>query len=131
MMAKEARYIDDFTNRSLPQHYEPQNIALKATTNKDALPNKVVQIEAAELNGNEIALMIKRFKTSLKGRKDYPNKSKSRGKRTCFKCGNSSHFITQCPKNENDQDQDKKGKKEKKKFYGKKKGEAHIGKEWD
>jgi hypothetical protein len=33
--------------------------------------------------------------------------------------------------NEIDQVQDKKGKKEKKKFYRKMKGEAHIGKEWD
>jgi hypothetical protein len=41
----------------------------------------------------------------------------------------SGHFIAQCPDNENDQDQDKKGKKEKKKFYRKKKGEAHVGKE--
>jgi hypothetical protein len=40
------------------------------------------------------------------------------------------HFIAQCPKNENDQDQDKKGKKEKK-FNRNKKGEEHIGKEWD
>jgi hypothetical protein len=62
---------------------------------------------------------------------DYPNKNKSRGKCSCFKCGKSSHFITQCPNNENDQDLDKKGKKEKKKFYRKKKGEAHISKEWD
>jgi hypothetical protein len=67
----------------------------------------------------------------LKGRKDYPNKNKSRGKRSCFKCGKTSHFIAQCPDNKNDQVQDKKGKKEKKKFYRKTKGEAHIDKEWD
>jgi hypothetical protein len=73
-----------------------------------------------------MALVIKRFKTALKGCKDYPNKSKSRGKRTCFKCGKSGNFIAQCTYNENDQDQVKKGKKEKKK-----KGEAHIDKEWD
>jgi hypothetical protein len=78
-----------------------------------------------------MALVIKRFKIALKGCKDYPNKNKLRGKRSCFKCGKSSHFIAQCPYNENDQDQDKKGKKEKKKFYRKKKGEAHIRKEWD
>jgi hypothetical protein len=70
-------------------------------------------------------LLIKRFKITLKGHKDYPNKNKSRGKCSCFKCGKSSHFIAQCPNNENDQDQDKKGKKDKKKFYRKKKGEAH------
>jgi hypothetical protein len=40
-------------------------------------------------------------------------------------------LIAQCPDNKNDQDQDKKGKKEKKKFYRKKMGKAHIRKEWD
>jgi hypothetical protein len=78
-----------------------------------------------------MALIIKRFKTALKGRKEYPNKSKSKGKRSCFKCGKSGHFIAQCPDNDNDQAQEKKGKKERKKNYRKAKGEAHIGKEWD
>jgi hypothetical protein len=41
MMAKEARYVNDITNGPLLQHYEPQPIALKATTNKYALHDKV------------------------------------------------------------------------------------------
>jgi hypothetical protein len=73
---------------------------------------------------------MKRFKTTLKGRKEYPNKNKSRGKCSCFKCGKSGHFIAHCPDNENDQGQEKKWK-ENKKNYQKAKGEAHIGKEWD
>jgi hypothetical protein len=72
-------------------------------------------VEAAGLNEEEMALVIKRFKTTLKGRKDYPNKNKSRGKRSCFKCAKTGHFIAQCPDSENDQVQDKKGKE--KKFY--------------
>jgi hypothetical protein len=98
--------------------------------NTETLPNKVVQVEEAGLN-EEMVLVIKCFNTALKGCKDYPNKNKSRGQRSCFKCGNTSHFIAQCPDNENDQVQDKKGKMEKKKFYRKTKGETHIGKEWD
>jgi hypothetical protein len=78
-----------------------------------------------------MALAINRFKIALKGRKEYPNKNKSRGKRSCLKCGKSDHFIAQCPDNENDQEQEKKWKKEKKKNYRMAKGEAHIGKEWD
>jgi hypothetical protein len=78
-----------------------------------------------------MALIIKHFKTALKGRKECPNKNKSRGKRSCFKCGKTGHFIAQCPDNENDQAQEKHGKKEKKKNYRKAKGEAHLGKEWD
>jgi hypothetical protein len=88
-------------------------------------------MEAAGLNKDEMALIIKCFKTSMKGRKEYPNKNKSRGKRSYFKCCKSSHFIAQCPNNDNDQAQEKKGKKERKKNYRKAKGEAHIGKEWD
>jgi hypothetical protein len=128
MMVKEARYVDDITNGPLP-YYNPQPVALKATSNKKALPDKVAKVEAADLNDDEMALVIKRLKTALKGRKDYPNKNKSRGKRSCFKCDKSGHFIAQCLDNENDQDQDKKWKKEK--FYRKKKAEAHIGKKWD
>jgi hypothetical protein len=85
MMAKEARYVDDIANGSLPQHYEPQPVALKARANKDALPDKTMQIEAVGLNEDEMMLVIKRFKTALKGHKDNPNRSKSKGKRTCFK----------------------------------------------
>jgi hypothetical protein len=78
-----------------------------------------------------MALIIKRFKTTLKGHKEYPNKNKTRGKRSCFKCGKTGHFIAQCPDNENDQAQERYGKKEKQKNYRKTKGEAHLGKEWD
>jgi hypothetical protein len=72
MMVKEARYVDDIANGPLPL-YESQLVALKATTNKEALPNKVAQVEAATLNDEEMALVIKRFKTALKGCNDYPN----------------------------------------------------------
>jgi hypothetical protein len=88
-------------------------------------------VEAAGLNEDEMALIIKRFKTALKGRKEYPNKNKTRGKRSCFKCGKSGHFVTQCPNNDNDLGQEKHGKREKKKNYRLAKGEAHLGKEWD
>jgi hypothetical protein len=88
-------------------------------------------VEAVGLNEEEMVLIIKRFKTALKGRKEYPNKNKSRGKRSCFKCGKSGHFIAQCLDNDDDQAQEKKGKKERKNNYRKAKGEAHIGKECD
>jgi hypothetical protein len=88
-------------------------------------------VEAVGLNDDKMALIIKRFKTALKGRKEYPNKNKSRGKGSCFKCGKSGHFIAQCPDNDNDEAQEKNGKKERKKNYRKAKGEANIGKEWD
>jgi hypothetical protein len=127
MMVKEARYVDDAANGPLPL-YEPQHVALKATSSKEALPRKVAQVEAVGLNKDEMALIIKHFKTTMKGRKEYPNKSKSKRKGSCLKCGKSSHFIARCPDNDNDQSQEKKGKKERKKNYKKAKGEAHIEK---
>jgi hypothetical protein len=130
MMVKEARYVDDALNGPLPV-YEPHLVALKATRSREALPSKVAQVEAVGLNEDEMALIIKCFKTALKGRKEYPNKNKTRGKRSCFKYGKTGHFIAQCPDNDNDQGQEKYGKKEKKKNYKKAKGEAHLGKEWD
>ena len=126
MMIKEARYVDDALNGPI---HEPQTVALKATRSREALPNKVAQVEAAGLNEEEMALIIKRFKTALKGHKEHPNKSKTKGKRSCFKCGKVGHIIANCPDNDSDQDQEK--KREKKKTYKKAKGEAHLGKDWD
>jgi hypothetical protein len=101
MMVKEARYVDDALNGPLPVH-KPQTVALKATSSREALPSKVAQVEAAGLNEEEMALIIKRFKTALKGRKEHPNKNKAKGKCSCFKCGKTGHFIAQCSDNEND-----------------------------
>jgi hypothetical protein len=125
---RQARYVDDALNGPLPT-YELQPVALKATSSRETLPSMVAQVEAAGLNEDEMTLIIKRFKTALKGRKEYPNKNKTRGKRSCFKYGKTGHFIAQCPDNDNDQGQEKHGKREKKKVYKKAKGEAHLGKE--
>jgi hypothetical protein len=130
MMIKEARYVDDALNGPMPI-YEPQTIALKATSSREALPSKVAQVEEAGLNEDEMALIIKRFKTALKGHKEHPNKSKTKEKRSCFKCGKIGHFIANCPDNDSDQEQGKSKKWENKKTYKKAKGEAHLGKKWD
>jgi hypothetical protein len=65
-----------------------------------------------------MALIIKRFKTALKGRKEYPNKNKARGKRSCFKCGKTDHFIAQCLDNENDQGKKDMGRRRRRKAIG-------------
>jgi hypothetical protein len=79
-----------------------------------------------------MALIIKSFRQILKQRrlKDY----KPRSKRVCYQCGKSGHFIAKCPySSESDRDKDKNGKKkmEKKRYYKKKGGEAHMEREWD
>jgi hypothetical protein len=66
----------------------------------EALSNKVAQVEVTDLNDEEMALVIKRFKTVLKGCKKYDNKYK--GRSTCFKCGKTSHFIANCLGNDDD-----------------------------
>jgi hypothetical protein len=126
MMIKEARYVDDALNGPI---HEPQTVALKVTRSKEVLPSKVAQVEVVGLNEEEMALIIKRFKTALRSHKEHPNKNKTKGKRSCFKCGKIGHFIANCPDNDSDQEQEK--KREKKKAYKKAKGEAHLGKEWD
>jgi hypothetical protein len=114
MMVKEARYVDDALNGPMVV-YEPQPVALKATSSREALPSKVAQVEATGLNEDEMALIIKRFKTALKVRKEYPNKNKAKGKRSCFKCGKTGHFKANCPDNSSDQEQGKGRKKKEEK----------------
>jgi hypothetical protein len=41
-------------------------------TSTEMLPNKVAKVEATRFNEEEIVLVIKCFKTALKGHKDYP-----------------------------------------------------------
>jgi hypothetical protein len=79
MMVKEAQYVDDALNGPLPV-YEPQHVALNATSSREALPSKVAQVEAAGLNEDAMALIIKRFKTTLKGCKEYPQQEQNKGK---------------------------------------------------
>jgi hypothetical protein len=57
----------------------------------------------------------------------------SRRLSVCYRCGKSGHFIDKCPyTSDSNKDGDKKGKKmEKKRYYKKKDGEAHMGQEWD
>jgi hypothetical protein len=129
MMVKEARYVDDAANGLLPL-YEPQPVALKATNSKEALPSKVAQVEATGLNEDEMALIIKRFKTALKGHKEYPNKSKSKGKRSCFKCGKSGHFIVQCLIITMSRHKKRKGRRKGRRTFGRQRARRTLEKNW-
>jgi hypothetical protein len=111
---------------------EVQPIAFKATEEekKDSTPSRI-PIDTSKLYNEEMALIIKSFRQILKQRKgtDY----KPRSKRVCYKCGKPSHFIAKCPlSSDSDRGNDKKGKrKEKKRYYKKKGGDAHVYREWD
>jgi hypothetical protein len=115
MMIKEARYVDEALNGPMPIH-EPQTVALKATSSREGLPSKVAQVEAARLNEDEMALIIKRFKTALKGRKEHPNKSKTKGKHSCFKCGKIGQFIANCPDNDSARNKERMGRERTRRF---------------
>ena len=72
MMVKEARYVDDALNGPMPI-YEPQPVALKATSSsRETLPSKVAQVEAAGLNEDEMALIIKAFQDRAKRTQGVP-----------------------------------------------------------
>jgi hypothetical protein len=76
-----------------------------------------------------MALIIKSFRQILKQRRgeDY----KPHFKKVCYKCGKPGHFIAKCPVS-SDRGDDKIGKqKEKKRYYKKKGGDAHVCREWD
>jgi hypothetical protein len=59
MMEKEARYVDDIANGPLPL-YEPQPVALKATSNKEALSHPVLE---GTSNANYICVRIRNSRT--------------------------------------------------------------------
>jgi hypothetical protein len=112
---------------------EVQPVAFKATEEKkeESTPSRL-PIDASKLDNDEMALIIKSFRQILKQRKGKDYKPCS--KRVCYRCGKSGHFIAKCPyTSDSDRDNDKKGKKkmEKKRYYNKKGGEAHMGREWD
>jgi hypothetical protein len=110
---------------------EVQLVAFKATEEKkEESTSSWLPIDASKLDNEEMALIIKSFRQILKQRrgKDY----KPRPKRVCYKCGKPGHFIAKCPmSSDSDRGEDKKGKKEKKRYYKKKGGDAHVCREWD
>lgn len=106
---------------------------MKSTIKEEEAPSKEEAIDVSELNVEEMTLIIKTFRQILRTQKD--KDYKPQGKRVCYKCGKTSHFISNCPyANDDDMEYEKKERKrfEKKKFFKKNgRGEAHISKGWD
>jgi hypothetical protein len=130
-MIKDSKYIVNL-EQGATSTPEVQPVAFKATEEKKESTPKRLPIDASKLDNEEMARIIKSFRQILKQRKrkDY----KPRSKRVCYRCGKSGHFIAKCTyTSDSDRDEDKKGKKkmEKKMYYKKKGGEAHMGREWD
>ena len=131
LMIKDSKHIVNL-EKGATSTPEVQPIAFKATEEKkEESTSSRLPIDASKLDNEEMALIIKSFCQILKQRrgKDY----KPRSKRVCYWCGKSGHFIAKCPiSSESDRYEDKKGKnKQKKRYYKKKGGDAHVCREWD
>jgi hypothetical protein len=128
-MIKDSKHIANL-EQGATSTPEVQPIAFKATEEKKESTPSRLPIDASKLDNKEMSLIIKSCRQILKQRrgKDY----KPRSKRVCYQCGKSGHFIAKCPyTSESDRDNDKMGKNkmDKKKYYKKKGGEAHMGRE--
>jgi hypothetical protein len=77
MMVKEARYVDDALNGPLPV-YEPQPVALKATSSKDALPSKVAQWRLSASTKMRWCLSSSASRPHLKDARSTPTRTKQR-----------------------------------------------------
>jgi hypothetical protein len=111
---------------------EVQPVAFKATEEKkEESTSSRLPIDASKLDNEEMALIIKSFRQILKQRKGRDYKPCS--KKVFYKYGKVGHFIAKCPiSSDCDRGNDKRGKrKEKKRYYKKKGGNAHVCREWD
>jgi hypothetical protein len=129
LMIKGSKQIIEQGGTSTP---EVQPVAFKATEEKkEESTSSRLPIDASKLDNEEMTLIIKSFHQILKQKrgKDY----KPHSKKVCYKCGKPDHFIAKCAmSSDSDRDNDKRGKKKEKKIYYKKKGgDAHVCREWD
>jgi hypothetical protein len=132
LMIKNSKHIVNL-DQGATSTPEVQPVAFKVMEDKkeESTPSRL-PIDVSKLDNEEMALIIKGFRQILKQRKGKDYKPCS--KRVCYRCGKSGHYIAKCPyTSDSDRDDDKKGKKkmENKRYYKRKGGEAHMGREWD
>jgi hypothetical protein len=115
LMIKDSKHIVNL-EQGVTSTPEVQPVAFKATKEeKRESTQSRLSIDASKLDNEEMALIIKSFRQTLKQRrgKDY----KPRFKRVCYKCGKPGHFIAKCPNSsDSDRGDDKKGKKKKRHY---------------
>jgi hypothetical protein len=131
LMIKDSKHIVNL-EQGVTSTPKVQPVAFKATEEKkEESTSSRLPINASKIDNEEMSLIIKSFRQILKQRrgKDY----KPHSKMVCYKCDKSGHFIAKClMSSDSDRGVDKRGKKkEKKRYYKKKSGDAHVCREWD
>jgi hypothetical protein len=101
---------------------------------KDHKSKKSVESSSDDESSSDedTTMFIKTFKKFVRKNDKYQRKGR---KRACYECGQTNHFLADCP-NKKEQEAKKDHKKDKfkkggkSKGYFKKYGQAHIGEEW-
>lgn len=140
-MEKQANYVKSIAD-AMAKH-NTNEVALKASK-KGKSKQKVQESsseeddDSSDIDEEEMALFIKKFKKIMKKDRNNKDKTRTRSKRACYKCGKYGHFIANCPKKDNDDEEDKdkrrdrKSKEKDSKLFKKKKKpirQAHVAEE--
>jgi hypothetical protein len=113
-----------------------QDSSKKSSMGKDHKSNKLVECSSDDESSSDgdTTMFINTFKKFVRKNDKYQRKGR---KRACYECGQTNHFIADCPKKK-EQKAKKDFKKDRFKEGGKSKGyfkkkydQAHIGEEWN
>jgi hypothetical protein len=114
-----------------------QESSKKSSMSKDHRSKKSVESSSEDESSSDedTTMFIKTFKKFVRKNEKYQRKGR---KRACYECGQTDHFLADCP-NKKEQEAKKDHKKDKFKNGGKSKGylkkkkygQAHIGEEWN
>ena len=111
---KSQRTSRDTILKTYPDPYSLTNYILSSSKNKGlALKVDGTDDEFSDMDEEEAAMLVRKFKTFYKSMKSGDQKNKSfvkmpfNAKKTCHRCGDPNHFISDCPQRQNDKNKGK------------------------